>query len=269
MFASNDMGGVERCRAGAAARPAWSAVSPITGTRYLTAPVGLAGRGDRPRHLLLTRPAAARCDLTPAPPLTRSCWRPTTGSCPWPSRWVCGCSTAHSVSDQGTPRLSCAISTRRGQLIANAPRTCQCTWAPWARASDGPRRPREMSPATSSPLNDPYHGSGTHLPDITVKSPRCSKTGQGHPVLRGVRGHHAEIGVSPRGPCLPAPGLTRKAAIELAAGGGGAAGQPPTELPLLGRVPSGTRAPTRRPAGADAANERAWPSWGSWCASSA
>jgi 5-oxoprolinase (ATP-hydrolysing) len=102
--------------------------------------------------------------------------------------------TAHSVNIKERLDFSCALFTRRGELIANAPHIPvhlgsmgDSVRAIRARFADG------MGPGDVFLLNSPYHG-GTHLPDITVVTPVFDEAG--HEVLfyTASRGHHADVG---------------------------------------------------------------------------
>ena len=70
----------------------------------------VTGRGD----LLLTRPGGSRSRPPRAPAPTRSCWRSsTTCSCPWPSRWACGCRAPRTRSISRSASTSPARSSTR------------------------------------------------------------------------------------------------------------------------------------------------------------
>ena len=244
----------------------------------------MTGRGD----LLLTRPGGRPGGPgQPAPKPTRSCWRSsTTCSCPWPSRWVSGCRAPRTRSTSRNGSTSPARSSTRPGSSSPTPRTCRCTWAPWARASrwSCSRNRGDMKPGDVFMLNDPYHG-GTHLPDITVVTPVFGEAapevpgrpGQppGHPVLRGLprasrrdRRHHARLDAG-----LQHPGRRgRRAHRQLAAGRRRRAARGRHHGPAhLGRVPvPQPRRQPRGPAGADRRErEGRGRAAGSWSASSA
>ncbi len=102
--------------------------------------------------------------------------------------------TAHSVNIKERLDFSCALFTRRGELIANAPHIPvhlgsmgDSVLAIRARFAD------DMRPGDVFLLNSPYHG-GTHLPDITVVTPVWDEAGREVRFYTASRGHHADVG---------------------------------------------------------------------------
>ncbi|MDH3283089.1 MAG: hydantoinase B/oxoprolinase family protein, partial [Gammaproteobacteria bacterium] len=102
--------------------------------------------------------------------------------------------TAHSVNIKERLDFSCAIFTRAGELIANAPHipvhlgSMGESVETVATARAGTVRPGDVFVT-----NAPYNG-GTHLPDVTVITPVFDSTGVEIWFWVASRGHHADIG---------------------------------------------------------------------------
>jgi 5-oxoprolinase (ATP-hydrolysing) len=108
--------------------------------------------------------------------------------------------TASSVNIKERLDFSCAIFSREGELIANAPHipvhlgsmgdSIRTVIESRGGAADG----RGMKRGDVYVLNAPYRG-GTHLPDITVIMPVFAEGGEDMPAwFVAARGHHADIG---------------------------------------------------------------------------
>ncbi len=102
--------------------------------------------------------------------------------------------TAHSVNIKERLDFSCAVFSRDGELVANAPHM------PVHLGSMGEsirtvirERQGTMKPGDVYMLNAPYNG-GTHLPDVTVITPVFDAPGGAILFFVGSRGHHADIG---------------------------------------------------------------------------
>ena len=102
--------------------------------------------------------------------------------------------TAHSVNIKERLDFSCAIFSKDGDLIANAPHM------PVHLGSMGEsvrtimqRNASRMRPGDVYMMNNPYDG-GTHLPDVTVITPIFDDQGQEVIFVVASRGHHADIG---------------------------------------------------------------------------
>ena len=89
--------------------------------------------------------------------------------------------------------FSCAVFTRGGELVANAPHQPVHLGAMGAtvRAILRSRGTEGLRPGHAIASNDPYHG-GSHLPDVTVVSPVFMDDELAFFVAN--RGHHADVG---------------------------------------------------------------------------
>ena len=102
--------------------------------------------------------------------------------------------TAHSVNIKERLDFSCAIFTRDGKLIANAPHipvhlgSMGKSVETVAEARFGTVRPGDVFA-----VNAPYNG-GTHLPDVTVITPVFNPDREEIWFWVASRGHHADIG---------------------------------------------------------------------------
>ena len=108
--------------------------------------------------------------------------------------------TASSVNIKERLDFSCALFSRGGELIANAPHipvhlgSMGDSIRTVIEARGGARDGRGMKPGDAYVLNAPYRG-GTHLPDITVVVPVFADDGDPEPAWYvAARGHHADIG---------------------------------------------------------------------------
>jgi len=107
--------------------------------------------------------------------------------------------TASSVNIKERLDFSCAVFSRDGELIANAPHipvhlgsmgdSIRTVIAARGEARDG----RGMKDGDVYVLNAPYCG-GTHLPDITVIMPVFIESDAAPAWYVAARGHHADIG---------------------------------------------------------------------------
>ncbi len=102
--------------------------------------------------------------------------------------------TAHSVNIKERLDFSCALFSRHGELIANAPHI------PVHLGSMGKSvetiakaRAGQVAPGDAFIVNAPYNG-GTHLPDVTVITPVFSTDRSTLWFWVACRGHHADIG---------------------------------------------------------------------------
>jgi 5-oxoprolinase (ATP-hydrolysing) len=102
--------------------------------------------------------------------------------------------TAYSVNIKERLDFSCAVFSRDGNLVANAPHmpVHLGSMSESIRTVINARR-GSMRPGDVYMLNAPYNG-GTHLPDITVITPVFSGNGSEILFFVGSRGHHADIG---------------------------------------------------------------------------
>ncbi len=104
---------------------------------------------------------------------------------------------SHSTNIKERLDFSCALFTKAGELVANAPHIPVHLGAMGAtvaavRDEVGDR----MRPGDVFVSNDPYHG-GSHLPDVTVVTPVFDDAGKLRAFVAN-RGHHADIGgISP------------------------------------------------------------------------
>jgi 5-oxoprolinase (ATP-hydrolysing) len=110
--------------------------------------------------------------------------------------------TAHSVNIKERLDFSCAVFTRDGALIANAPHM------PVHLGSMGASvrsilRAHALAPGDAYLLNTPYNG-GTHLPDMTVVTPVFDSAGRELRYLVASRAHHADVGGITPGSMPPA-----------------------------------------------------------------
>lgn len=104
--------------------------------------------------------------------------------------------TSSSVNVKERLDFSCALFTREGDLVVNAPHipvhlgamseTVRCVIREHAAAGD-------LRPGDAFITNDPY-GGGSHLPDVTVVSPVFVETADSPVFWVASRSHHAEIG---------------------------------------------------------------------------
>ena len=102
--------------------------------------------------------------------------------------------TAHSVNIKERLDFSCAIFSRDGALVANAPHMPVHLGSMGESIQTVLRERRDkMRPGDVYVLNAPYNG-GTHLPDITVITPVFDADGAEILFFVGSRGHHADIG---------------------------------------------------------------------------
>lgn len=105
--------------------------------------------------------------------------------------------TASSVNIKERLDFSCAVFSREGELIANAPHIpvhlgsmSESVIAVINRYSD------ELKDGDAFAVNTPYNG-GTHLPDVTIVKPVFVNTEDNKKILSffvAARGHHADIG---------------------------------------------------------------------------
>ena len=101
--------------------------------------------------------------------------------------------TAHSVNVRERMDFSCAIYTANGELVANAPHIPVHLGSMGAAVQSRLQRHRSvLTPGSAWLLNNPYLG-GTHLPDLTVVSPRFDTSGE-LVQLVAARAHHADVG---------------------------------------------------------------------------
>ena len=101
--------------------------------------------------------------------------------------------TAHSVNVRERMDFSCAIYTANGELVANAPHIPVHLGSMGAAVQSLLQRHRSvLAPGSAWLLNNPYLG-GTHLPDLTVVSPRFDTSGE-LVQLVAARAHHADVG---------------------------------------------------------------------------
>jgi len=102
--------------------------------------------------------------------------------------------TAHSVNIKERLDFSCAVFSRRGELVANAPHM-PVHLGSMGESIETVIRERQgtMKPGDVYVLNAPYNG-GTHLPDVTVITPVFDAPGRDILFFVGSRGHHADIG---------------------------------------------------------------------------
>lgn len=110
--------------------------------------------------------------------------------------------TSRSTNVKERLDFSCALFTRDGSLVVNAPHipvhlgamsaTVRCVLADhpeFARNQPASERSRRISVVT----NDPYRG-GSHLPDVTVVTPIYDPVSGELQFIVASRAHHAEIG---------------------------------------------------------------------------
>jgi len=102
--------------------------------------------------------------------------------------------TAHSVNIKERLDFSCALFSRHGELVANAPHMPVHLGSMGESIETVIRERRgTMKPGDVYVLNAPYNG-GTHLPDVTVITPVFDAPGREILFFVGSRGHHADIG---------------------------------------------------------------------------
>ncbi len=102
--------------------------------------------------------------------------------------------TAHSVNIKERLDFSCAIFTRSGELIANAPHIpVHLGSMGESVAAVAAARAATVRPGDVFATNAPYNG-GTHLPDVTVITPVFDPAGANIWFWVASRGHHADIG---------------------------------------------------------------------------
>lgn len=100
-----------------------------------------------------------------------------------------------SLSTNVKERLdfSCALFTREGSLVVNAPHIPVHLGAMGETVRRLIADVDVMHPGDVFVTNDPYRG-GSHLPDVTVVTPVFDRTGREILFFTGSRAHHAEIG---------------------------------------------------------------------------
>ncbi len=102
---------------------------------------------------------------------------------------------SRSVNVKERLDYSCAIFTRHGELVVNAPHIPVHLGAMGATVRHI-LKTMELMPGDVVISNDPYHG-GSHLPDVTVVTPVHDSSGKLR-FFTASRAHHAEIGgISP------------------------------------------------------------------------
>ncbi len=101
--------------------------------------------------------------------------------------------TAYSVNIKERLDFSCAIFSRAGRLVANAPHMPVHLGSMSESIRTVLQRRKQMYPGEVYVLNNPYAG-GTHLPDITVITPVFSAHEKELLFFVASRGHHADIG---------------------------------------------------------------------------
>jgi 5-oxoprolinase (ATP-hydrolysing) len=100
---------------------------------------------------------------------------------------------SHSVNIKERLDFSCAVFTRAGELVANAPHIPVHLGAMGESVKAiVAANPNGMRPGDVYATNDPYRG-GSHLPDVTVVTPVYSESNE-LLFLVANRGHHADIG---------------------------------------------------------------------------
>ncbi|NQY82710.1 MAG: hydantoinase B/oxoprolinase family protein, partial [Alphaproteobacteria bacterium] len=111
--------------------------------------------------------------------------------------------TAHSVNIKERLDFSCAIFSKDGDLVANAPHV------PVHLGSMGEsvrtimhKNAMRIQPGDVYMMNNPFDG-GTHLPDVTVITPVFDKADQEIIFVVASRGHHADIGGKSPGSAPP------------------------------------------------------------------
>jgi 5-oxoprolinase (ATP-hydrolysing) len=100
--------------------------------------------------------------------------------------------TSLSVNVKERLDFSCAIFTKSGDLVVNAPHIPVHLGAMGDTVKAVIKEMGQMNPGDAFVTNDPYRG-GSHLPDVTVICPVFSKAGN-LMFFTGNRAHHAEIG---------------------------------------------------------------------------
>lgn len=101
--------------------------------------------------------------------------------------------TALSTNVKERFDFSCAIFTKEGDLVANAPHIPVHLGAMPASVKYIVSSFPQMRPGEVYITNDPFHG-GTHLPDVTVVTPVFDLEGKELLFFAASRAHHAEIG---------------------------------------------------------------------------
>ncbi|MBS0208908.1 MAG: hydantoinase B/oxoprolinase family protein [Planctomycetes bacterium] len=110
--------------------------------------------------------------------------------------------TARSVNVKERLDFSCAIFTRDGDLVVNAPHIPVHLGAMSETVRRALADNPDLAPGDVIVTNDPYRG-GSHLPDVTVVTPIHSADGRELQFVVASRAHHAEIGGSRPGSMPP------------------------------------------------------------------
>lgn len=120
--------------------------------------------------------------------------------------------TSMSVNVKERLDFSCAIFTRGGDLVVNAPHIPVHLGAMSETVRGIIRMNKDVHPGDVFVTNDPFAG-GSHLPDITVVSPVFDATNETLIFWVASRSHHAEIGgcspgsMPPNATCLSEEGV--------------------------------------------------------------
>ncbi len=101
--------------------------------------------------------------------------------------------TALSTNIKERLDFSCAIFTKEGELVANAPHIPVHLGAMPASVKHIISSFPQMRPGEVYITNDPFHG-GSHLPDVTVVTPVFDEEEKELLFFTASRAHHAEIG---------------------------------------------------------------------------
>ncbi len=101
--------------------------------------------------------------------------------------------TASSVNVKERLDFSCALFTRTGSLVVNAPHIPVHLGAMSESVRSTIARNPQISPGDVFVTNNPYAG-GSHLPDVTVLTPVFAPAGNELIFWVASRAHHAEIG---------------------------------------------------------------------------
>ncbi|MCE5213377.1 MAG: hydantoinase B/oxoprolinase family protein [Methanobacterium sp.] len=101
--------------------------------------------------------------------------------------------TALSTNIKERLDFSCAIFSREGELVANAPHIPVHLGAMPASVKHIISSFHDMQPGEVYITNDPFHG-GSHLPDVTVVTPVFDEKDKELVFFAASRAHHAEIG---------------------------------------------------------------------------
>ncbi len=108
--------------------------------------------------------------------------------------------TASSVNIKERVDFSCAVFSKKGELIANAPHMPVHLGSMQQSVQSIIKNNKEINEGDSFALNAPYNG-GTHLPDITIVTPVFIENYLTFFVAS--RGHHADVGGTAPGSMTP------------------------------------------------------------------